>query len=457
MSVRTRRARRLLVTAGAGALLAAGLNGAGAAAADTRDADVTVSYQCAFPAGPQQVSVRYRAAFPVSAAPGGQVRPGAVTVTLGVPRAAVAGLGAAKIGGTVRVSAVTGQNGASADAGWPALAVEPAAVPDAGAVTLTASGDLPAVTAGPAGDLAFRVGGLALALAPAPAPAEAEAGAGAEAGAEAGTPPDGQAACTPGEGRDQVLATVPLVTPGAGEAPRKQPEKRAALPAGKAPPDCRVLQEEGWQFSGCLYMNGFSNVRKLGGASVLNDPEAPEPALTNVKYNLVPGPTGLGVDVRFRFHEPLRSEATFLTFDFMPTTATMEIDQIGLGTQTAAPYEKGQTRQHVQSSMRVSIRLYDVAVNGTPLEVGDHCQSARPVDVTLSDAPGANITNIVKGGASDGSFEIPPFEGCGVGEDLDPLFTGSVSGPGNYLKITQGAICGLAAATCPPAMPELER
>jgi hypothetical protein len=445
MSVRTRRARRLLLTAGVGALLAAGLNGAGAAAADTRDADVTLTYQCAFPAGPQRVGVRYRAAFPVSAAPGGEVRPGPVTVTLGLPRAAVAGLGAAEVGGTVRVSAMTGQNGASADAGWPALALEPAAVPDEGAVTLTASGDLPAVPAGPAGDLGFSVGDLALALAP------------AEAAADAGTPPDGQAACTAEEGQDQVLATVPLVSPGTGEAPQKQPEKRAALPAGEAPPDCRVLHDEGWQFSGCLYMNGFSNVRKLGGAAVLNDPEAPEPALTNVEYNLVPGPTGLGVDVRFRFHEPLRSKTTFLTFGFMPTTATMEIDQIGLGTQTAAPYEKGRPRQHVQSRMRVSIRLYDVSVNGTPLEVGDHCRSARPVDVTLADAPGADITNIVKGGASDGSFEIPPFQGCGVGEDLDPLFTGAVSGPGNYLKITQGAICGLAAATCPPAMPELKR
>ncbi|MFB4305437.1 DUF6801 domain-containing protein [Actinomadura sp. GTD37] len=450
MSVRTRRAGRLLVTAGAGALLAAGLTGAGAAAADGRDADLTLSYQCAFPAGPQPVSVRYRAAFPVSAPPGAEVRPGAVAVTLSVPRAAVAGLDAAEVAGTVLVSAATGQNGTSSDAGWPALAVPPAAVPDEGAVTLTASGDVPPVTAGPTGDVTFSVGDLSLGLAPAEAAAATPEG-------QAATPLEGQVACTAVPGQDQVLATVPLSPPGAGEAPPKPPEKRAAPPAGQAPPDCRVLQEDGWQFSGCLYMNGFSNVRKLGGAAVLNDPAAPEPALTNVMYNLVPGPTGLGVDVRFRFHEPLRSNATFLTFDFMPTTATMEIDQVGLGTQTAAPYEKGKTRQQVQSKMRLSIRLYDVAVNGTPLEVGDHCRSVRPVDVALTDAPGADITNIVKGGASDGTFEIPPFEGCGVGEDLDPLFTGSVSGPGNYLKITQGAICGLAAATCPPAVPELKR
>ena len=125
----------------------------------------------------------------------------------------------------------------------------------------------------PAGDLAFTVGDLALALAP------AKTGAGTPGGQD-GAPPEAQAACTAEQGQDQVLATVPLAAPGSGEAPEK-PEKREAPAAGEAPPDCRILQEEGWQFSGCLYMNGFSNVRKLGGAAVLNDPEAPPPALTS--------------------------------------------------------------------------------------------------------------------------------------------------------------------------------
>ncbi|HEU5026940.1 MAG TPA: DUF6801 domain-containing protein [Spirillospora sp.] len=443
MSVRARRAGRLLATAGAGALLAAGLGGAGAAATGTQNADLTVSYQCAFPAGPQQVDVRYRAAFPASAAPGGQVRPGKVSATLTVPRAALADLDAAKVGGTVQVAARTTQNGTVTKAAWPAFTVDPADVPDDGDVALTASGQPGAVTAGRTGTLTFGLGGLDLSLAPAPAADGTE---------------ESPVACTPAQGQAGVLAAVPMAADGAAPGTAQPPKSTAAVPAGEAPPGCQDLKEPGWLISGCVYMNGFANVRKLGGATVLNDPAGPAPALTNVEYNIVPNlPTGTGTDVRFRFHEPLRSKASFLTFGFMPTTATMEMDQVGLGTETSAPYVKGQTRQHVQARMRVTIRLYDVKVNGTPLDVGARCRSGRPADIELGDAPGADITNIVKGGVLDGSFEIPPFRGCGSGENLDPLFTGSVSGPGNYLKVSQGTICGRAAATCPPAMPELKR
>ncbi|MWA07162.1 hypothetical protein F8568_043870 [Actinomadura sp. LD22] len=439
MSVRARRAGRLTAAAAAGALLAAGLSGAGAAAAGTQNADLTVAYQCAFPAGPQEVSVRYRAAFPASAAPGGRVRPGKVTATLTVPRAALADLGATEVGGTVQVAARTEQNGAGAKAAWPAFTVEPAAVPDDGDVTLTASGRPADMTAARTGTLTVTVGALDLGLAPEPAAGGAE---------------ESPVACTPAQGQAGVLAAVPIAADGAAQPPKRT----AAVPAGEAPPDCQDLKEPGWLISGCVYMNGYANVRKLAGATVLNDPAGPAPALTNVEYNIVPNlPTGTGTDVRFRFHEPLRSKAGFLTFGFMPTTATMEMDQVGLGTETSEPYEKGQTRQHVQARMRVTIRLYDVKVNGTPLDVGPHCESSRPADIALGDAPGAGITNIVKGGTLDGSFEIPPFRGCGSGEDLDPLFTGAVSGPGNYVKVSQGTICGRAAATCPPAMPELKR
>ena len=54
--------------------------------------------------------------------------------------------------------------------------------------------------------------------------------------------------------------------------------------------------------------------------------------------------------------------------------------------------------------------------------------------------------------------DIPPFTGCGVGEDLDPLLTGLISGKDNYVKMTQGAICDIRTErTCPPAPPELQR
>jgi hypothetical protein len=45
------------------------------------------------------------------------------------------------------------------------------------------------------------------------------------------------------------------------------------------------------------------------------------------------------------------------------------------------------------------------------------------------------------GGFLSGTATIPPFHGCGSGENLDPLFTASLSGPGNYIRVTQGPIC----------------
>ena len=49
--------------------------------------------------------------------------------------------------------------------------------------------------------------------------------------------------------------------------------------------------------------------------------------------------------------------------------------------------------------------------------------------------------SLSRGGPLDGEVTIPPFTGCGVGEDLSPLFTASVSGPANTVKQNQGAPC----------------
>jgi hypothetical protein len=53
------------------------------------------------------------------------------------------------------------------------------------------------------------------------------------------------------------------------------------------------------------------------------------------------------------------------------------------------------------------------------------------------------------GGFLSGTATIPPFHGCGAGENLDPLFTASLSGPGNYIRITQGPICNTNAPLDP--------
>lgn len=110
----------------------------------------------------------------------------------------------------------------------------------------------------------------------------------------------------------------------------------------------------------------------------------------------------------------------------------------------------------------MSIRLFDVTVNGEPVDVGPDCRSARPMHVTLTGIgqffPLPTGYNIGRGGPLTGTVTIPPFTGCGVGEDLDPLFTGSISGPGNFLKLTQGRLCAANNGRgCPPTVPEPER
>jgi hypothetical protein len=46
-----------------------------------------------------------------------------------------------------------------------------------------------------------------------------------------------------------------------------------------------------------------------------------------------------------------------------------------------------------------------------------------------------------------------------VDEDLDPVFTGLISGPGNFVKLTQGPVCTIGGNNngCPPTKPQPQR
>ena len=79
-----------------------------------------------------------------------------------------------------------------------------------------------------------------------------------------------------------------------------------------------------------------------------------------------------------------------------------------------------------------------LAVNGTPLNVGRHCQTV-PATVTLTGR--TPQYTLLDGGPLTGYVTIPRFTGCGVGENLDPLLTASVSGPRNFVILTQGPLC----------------
>lgn len=437
-----------VTAAGLGAIVTGSLPGG---AASAQEADAALTYTCRFPSGTSQdAGVRVQGTFPAAGTAGRPVQPGRVTATVTLPKAAlpeVTALGGASVVGTADLATTATQNGRPASVSWPGLTTPATPVADDADLVLAASGDVPPVTPAGTGDLTFTAGGLALRLDPRDA----------HGGAVKDAKPPLTIRCEPSG--DHVLATVPVsagTTPApAAPAPPKA-GKKAAAPGG-TPPECGTYAgpTDDW-YPGCVYLSGFSNVTKLKGAAILNDPEFGRPVLTNLVYSL----TDTGASVRQRFVAPLRSRSTFLTFGFMPTTATMEMTQRPLkpGAENYGTFEAVSDMQTgiqaVSAHMRMSIRIYDVSVNGTPLDVGANCRTATDADITLK----GSMPNILQGGTLDGAFGIPRFAGCGTGEDLDPLFDGTVSGPGNLLRVSLGATCiPDADISCPPAVPAPSR
>ncbi|WP_189763858.1 DUF6801 domain-containing protein [Streptomyces xanthochromogenes] len=471
-SVRSRGA-----VAAATVVLAAIVPGADVALGDQRTS-AELAYTCAFPAGPHPVKVQVAARFPARAATGAAIRPAEVTTSVTLPEAAVAeltGLRAATTGATTRLTTEVAQNGAAAQALWLGTAPSVPLTSPGGAV-FRATGDVPTVTANSPGDLTVTAAGLTLEF----RPVTTEGG--------ATDPATLSVPCTPAPGAKGLLATVPIGTassspaptpstsataPAAGgasrstpeSAPRIAPPKAAASPAATAP-KCQGDTTDPLALA--AYTTGYSNVTKMGNASLI-------PVFCS---KVVQGPNQLKrIEVRpgvFELHLLQNSmgrldyqgraqtppgPATFLTFGFMPTTATMTLEATG---PLSIESDLNNTAGHGETYIRAPLVLHisDVKVNGTPLDVGPNCRTTGPVYSTDPD-PARNTKDhlvllgelkkgadtvwrgysLSRGGPLDGSVTIPPFTGCGVGEDLSPLFTASVSGPANTVKQNQGAPC----------------
>ncbi|MFF4182646.1 DUF6801 domain-containing protein [Streptomyces sp. NPDC001691] len=474
---RWRAARARGAVAAATVVLAGIVPGADTALGDQR-VSTELGYSCAFPAGARPVTVRIGARFPDRAAVGVPFQPAGVTASVTLPDAAVAeltGLRAARTGATTRLTVEVAQNGATAPALWQGAAPS---VPLAatGTAVLGATGEVPTVTANSAGDLTMTAAALTLDFSPVTAEGAAT------------DPATLSVTCTLTPGTAGLLAKVPVgaatsssPTPSPGtpatapatggpEQPSPAPPAvaapRAQGPRTAAAPECRGDTSQPLALS--AYVTGYSNVTKLGGASLI-------PVYC---AKIVQGPSRLKrIEVRpgvFELHlfqssvgrldhqgraETPPAPATFLTFGFMPTTATMTLEQTGA---MDIDSDLNNTAGHGETYIRIPVvlRLSDVRVNGTPLDVGPNCRTTAPVYSHDPD-PAKNTKDhmvllgkltkgkdtvwrgysLSRGGPLDGSVTIPPFTGCGVGEDLSPLFTASVSGPANTVKQNQGAPC----------------
>ncbi len=214
---------------------------------------------------------------------------------------------------------------------------------------------------------------------------------------------------------------------------------------------------------GCAYILGYSDVRKQNGAALVG------PGLVNIAigprlaYNL--GRNYFQEDSAAVFdYQPCRTcriihalppaRATFLDFGFMPVSATLQLTEIGtvniIGLGTASLLTSN------TSWSLMELRVSDVTVNGQPLQVGSHCQTTRPLLIKLTGvSTGQHPYSLQGGGPLSGEVTIPEFTGCGVTENLDPLLTGTVSGPGNFAKFTQGGLCTpVGDIGCPPRIPK---
>ncbi|WP_139190756.1 hypothetical protein [Actinokineospora iranica] len=120
----------------------------------------------------------------------------------------------------------------------------------------------------------------------------------------------------------------------------------------------------------------------------------------------------------------------FVVFGFMPVTATSVLTQEGAATGVA-DIRDGLLNPDLDLTLHIRLALTDVRQDGVDLRVGPDCRTVAPLVIRLRgpiamapESPPSVFESV---------FDIPPFTGCGTAEDLSPLMTGLISGPGNRM------------------------
>ena len=443
----------------------------GVSAATTTEISADLAYLCSFPSGDHVVGVDIAATLPATAVAGSRVQPTGVRLSAMLPRQVVsdlAHLGAASVAGSAALGVVEtgvrdpagGQKGLrhAVTAQWRSQARPAVPLPQAGRLRLAWPATSAVATAGSAAAMTFMSAGLVLSL----TPAKADGG--------ATTPATLRVACALRAGASRRLAAIPVtaVSPSAraSGAPPLQPRSRHKP---KFPKGCGKITTSGAGVATCGYLTGYSDVAKLFGAALLQPRGPAKPGLVNVDFGqrhklaggkLIVYSTG---ELYYRGrHELPPVTATFLAFRFVPVTATILLTELTpIRIVSASGIKAPPYPIKVTASTKISIRISGVRVNGLPLKVGGGCRTVRPVRLVLigrgdNTIPPRGYT-VSTGGPLTGMLTIPPFTGCGVTENLDPLLTGSISGSGNFVKLTQGKLCGPSQPknwTCPPPVPE---
>ncbi|MGA4844908.1 DUF6801 domain-containing protein [Streptomyces sp. G5(2025)] len=487
---------------------------AAAGASGEQKVDAALPYVCLFPSGKHSATVRISAVFPERVAAGEPIEPADVATTVELPEPAVAdlvALGAADVRGATRLDVGVAQNKATAEATWRGDTA-PAALPSTGPLTLTATGDVPSVTGQSAGELTMTAGDFALDLALTTADggvtdpasvtvdcdlAEDAPGGGRLVGVRVGTDEEGGTDAPSGPPSGSPSGS-PSGAPSASGPPGPSGKDPAGRPGGRAPkvgepgpgrggsgsgqqtaPTCKYDDKyPAGPMSLNAYITGYSNVNKLDGAALI-PPFCTLITQGEPQFVFFPDYSGATItqhstaDLYYRQRKQTQPfEATFLTFDFTPTTATMVLEQTGpmtIDSHGTTDFVFTSTDTYVRAP--VVLRVTSLKVNGTPLDVGTKCRTKtslaspepdpakHPGDHLVLHGRGEQTTGepatgylLLSGGPLTGKVTIPAFTGCGTadGEDLDRLLTASVSGSDNYVKQIQGQTCFVSADVLNP-------
>ncbi|MGP2437256.1 DUF6801 domain-containing protein [Streptomyces sp. JW3] len=470
---------------------------AGAQAAGPQTVDAALPYLCALPSGEQPATVRISATLPDRAAAGAPVQPADVTTTVELPERAtgdLTALGAAGVRAATRLTVGVAQGEAAAEATWRGDA-EPVALPPSGPLTLTATGDVPSVTGQGTHELTFTAGNLAVDLTPSTADGGATAPASltVECRLADGAPDGGRLAAVP-LGTDETGGTRSPSGSPSGTASASGPPGQSADDAGRqgerapkvaeAPPDgstaertappCKYDDEyPAGPMSLNAYITGYANVNKLDGAALI-PPFCTLITQGEPQFEFLPDFSGATIsqhstaDLWYKQRKQSPPfQATFLSFDFTPTKATMVLEQTGPMTIDSSGFTDfmfTSTDTYVRAP--IALRVTSLEINGTPLDVGAECRTRTSLvseDPEPEKYPGDHLVLygrgeqnlgetatgylLLSGGPLTGEAAIPAFTGCGTadGENLDRLLTASVSGPGNYIKQIQGQACFVSA------------
>ncbi|MFD4761733.1 DUF6801 domain-containing protein [Streptomyces sp. NPDC058439] len=451
-------------------------------AADAQRAEISLDYNCQFPEGSYAVTAVVAGRFPAGGRVGRPVEPRDVTVEVDLPKAALdelTGLDATAVSAAVRLKVLHAMSKESATADWSGLTAPAQDIAGQDGLKLEAAGAVPTATFGSPGTAILSASDLTLALSPLKEDGSAAV-------------PDGiDVACRLVDGADGTLASLTIGGPAKEKPAEPTPEDLPDLPdlAGKLPPSQREKLNDARHAARAegdtdpepcpfppfslatpaeTYVAGFTNVKKLNSAALLG------PARLNVvlmkTYIADPCTDTFTVlseaDFDYNGRRQLPpSQGTFLTYGFMPTTATMVLSQVGPPALITSVSHNSDPRIPEDTTVTADFELTisDVRVNGEPLDVGPNCRTVKPIKQTLyafgtGNPPSGYTVN--RGGTMSGETYIPAFTGCGVDEDLSPLMTASISGGGNFIKMTQAPLCVVSnpdSPDCPAKKPIPER